>query len=149
MTNALDKLDDRDEMASEFNRMRLWEGVLKNATAEPRRKSERSHVETESFTIPWEEFEGMTKRELWDNYVKEIERRLVLRAKRFIKRSGRELRFFKPKLPASTPNRRVVVFDKHGVFVAMIAQRKVLEYNFGRTRQEVAEITFVVEIEKI
>ena len=112
--------------------------------AEKQRKSETAHAVTDSFSIPWAEFDYIAKRELWDGYVKVLVTRAILRVKAHARQRTTRLKFFRFKHDPSTAKQRILVFDADGVF-ATLAIRCCAHQTHKEKTTPVAEFTFRIE----
>jgi len=147
--NPLDKITDDAEFCAVFERMRLREVVLEqHKLAAPKKPYQRSKTLTDGFSINWSEFEDMSKREIWDTYANEIIRKMILRVKRFERKFGVKLRFFRFRTDTTTMNRKVMTFDKDGVFVVLCVKRIVHRFHINHPEigTEVADFHFQAEI---
>lgn len=113
--------------------------------AERQRKSERSKTISDSFSIPADEFDYIAKRELWDGYVEVLIVRTLLKIKAAAKKRRTRIKFFRFNTPTTTPNRRVLVFEKDGIFAVLVAHRLVYPTHKERG-SEVVEFTFRVVV---
>jgi hypothetical protein len=151
MPHPIDILEISEDFSSEFDRMRVHEAtVFPNEPAPLPRPSNQTEEFRLQFSLPWDEFEVMPKKEVWE-YVNTMIRRLIIKAKSAAKEKGGKFRFYRFSLPNSTMNRRVITYEKNGVFVAMIAQRRIERVNKSRPDigQDIINFTFQVKIGEI
>ena len=111
---------------------------------------ERTHFIDYDFDIDWDEFQGMTKRELWDVYLQEVVRRIIRKARVYQQRLGRKLEFLSFDLPVNTTNRRTTSIERNGVFIGIMARRHQIDVGNGVTQNSVnirvrAEIGLVAD----
>lgn len=81
---------------------------------------ERTRTLEHVFSIRWTEVPTMPKRHFWDKYAGEIVRRICRQVRHAEATLGRKLVFRRFPLPTNTANRRVLTFDRDGVFVGAV-----------------------------
>lgn len=113
--------------------------------AEPARPSERSKLFVSEFSIPLDEFDQIGRRELWEGYVKVLIRRVLLMVKNVSRNRKTRIKFFRFKTPPSSLNRKVLVYDRDGVFAVLVARRCAHQTHRDRV-SKVAEFSFQIEI---
>jgi hypothetical protein len=82
----------------------------------------------------------MTKAELWENYVKVVIRRTLLKIKNLARKRKTRIKFFRFDTPATTGNRRILTYEANGVFFGLMLQRCTHQTT------DVVEVTFQVKV---
>jgi hypothetical protein len=124
------------------------DSVVVDKQAVPRRSSngEPSKVVRHSFSVPWDEFRnGMTKRDIWDQYVRHSIKNIVREVKQVEQRLGRKLEFRSFNVPGNNSRRRTFTYERNGVFIGVLARRIDLDAGNGNTQDEL-EIIVQAEI---
>lgn len=135
---------DAAELTGELTRVDVAGTVLDPITpAVERLPGERVKVLQHEFSINFDEFQNMTKREIWDSYIFQIVRRVVIEARRLENNIGRKLVFRRFAVPAETASRRVLTFDQNGVFIGLVLFRT--DHFIGKRRDQTDRFNPVVE----
>jgi len=130
--------------ATALQRVPELEAVAVSSSPKNQGPYEKVKVFERSFSLPWEEFQGMSKDEVIGNYLRTAVDQTVSRIKAARYNLGRLLNFRRFPVPDNSLNRKYFVYDSGGVFFAVMASRAA--HAIGKTANPgIERIAQVVE----